>query len=180
MKTLLPFLLLPCIFLSVSCGKSPEEKAKSLIKEELRTTLHDFKSYEPVTYGKIDSSFTSWVDLPEFENNDIKREVYSKQMKDYGEKALSYAGLIYSQSSYKLCLKYMEEAKDSAIVYSQRNMHIIETFKVKFKGYQMQHSYRAKSLSGNLGIHHHMYYFDSSFTKIIGQKDISESSEKKL
>jgi hypothetical protein len=43
---------------------SKEQRAKKLIKEELRKTLHDFKSYEAVTFGTLDSVFTDFTDTP--------------------------------------------------------------------------------------------------------------------
>lgn len=44
----------------VACSQSKEEKAKSLIKENMKTSMNDFKSYEAVEFGKLDSTYTSY------------------------------------------------------------------------------------------------------------------------
>jgi len=44
------------ILLLAACSK--EDKAKKLIKESLSKTMNDYKSYEPVEYGRLDSNFT--------------------------------------------------------------------------------------------------------------------------
>ena len=48
-------LIIICIGL-IGCSK--ENKAKSLIKESLSKSMNDYKSYEPVEYSKLDSSFS--------------------------------------------------------------------------------------------------------------------------
>lgn len=57
-------LLLSSIFLLSlsSCIKSPMSKAEDAVREELRRTLHDFSSYEPVEWGKLDTIYVSEVD----------------------------------------------------------------------------------------------------------------------
>lgn len=161
-----------------ACSKSPEKKAKSVIDEELRKTLHDYKSYEPVAFGKVDSSFSAYFDLPEYEDNSHKIEEATEDMKKYWDKAMIYAGSIYSQSLYKLYKSQADEAADSAKAALERNKVISENFVPVFNGYKMNHSYRAKSLSGNLGIHHYVFYFDSGITKVVRQIDISEKNDK--
>lgn len=37
-------------------------KAEDAVREELRRTLHDFSSYEPVEWGKLDTIYVSEVD----------------------------------------------------------------------------------------------------------------------
>jgi len=51
-------LLSSIILLSLSsCIKSPMSKAQDAVREELRKTLHDFSSYEPVEWGKLDTIY---------------------------------------------------------------------------------------------------------------------------
>ena len=45
-----------------SCTKSPMGKVEDAVREELRRTLHDFSSYEPVEWGKLDTIYVSEVD----------------------------------------------------------------------------------------------------------------------
>ncbi|PZP47066.1 MAG: hypothetical protein DI598_11430 [Pseudopedobacter saltans] len=44
-----------CIF--VGCS-SPEDKAKSLIEEDMKVTLHDYESYEPVSYSGLSDAYS--------------------------------------------------------------------------------------------------------------------------
>lgn len=56
-------LLSSILLLSLSsCIKSPMSKAEDAVREELRRTLHDFSSYEPVEWGKLDTIYVSEVD----------------------------------------------------------------------------------------------------------------------
>lgn len=58
-KRILTFIALSVILFSCS---NNTDRAKKLIKEELSKSLNDFKSYEPVQYGTLDSTFTSFDD----------------------------------------------------------------------------------------------------------------------
>lgn len=46
-----------------SCTKSPMSKVEDAVREELRKTLHDFSSYEPVEWGKLDTIYVSEMDV---------------------------------------------------------------------------------------------------------------------
>ena len=46
-----------------SCTKSPMDKVEDAVREELRKTLHDFSSYEPVEWGKLDTIYVSEMDV---------------------------------------------------------------------------------------------------------------------
>jgi lipoprotein len=56
-------LLSSMLLLSLSsCTKSPMSKVEDAVREELRRTLHDFSSYEPVEWGKLDTIYVVGVD----------------------------------------------------------------------------------------------------------------------
>ena len=57
-------LLSSMLLLSLSsCTKSPMDKVEDAVREELRKTLHDFSSYEPVEWGKLDTIYVSEMDV---------------------------------------------------------------------------------------------------------------------
>lgn len=74
-KHVLVLLLFPMIF---SCN-SQEKRAQKLIKEEMRLTLNDFKSYEPVQYGTLDSAFLSYEDSPQVKLYQEKLEEFQQE-----------------------------------------------------------------------------------------------------
>lgn len=170
-----PVLIVACLlFMIVSCKQSPEEKAKALIKEELRTTLHDYKSYEPVNYGILDSSFSSPADLVEYReakaamsDNLEKLKEFNSDLEIYGRSWVASGEFANKKEQYKLLNIEFDKAKKTVD-------SILKGFVPRFSSWKMKHSYRAKSLVGNLGIHHYDYYFDSSLTKIIKNVDISK------
>jgi hypothetical protein len=66
------------IFILVSCT-TPEGKAKKAIKEKLKITLHDFKSYESVEFGTLDSLFSDVTSSSEYEVLNSKYEAWIRQ-----------------------------------------------------------------------------------------------------
>lgn len=104
------------LFSLIVIGCSKEDKAKSLIKEELAKTMNDFKSYEPVEYGKLDSNITSYE-------------------KDF--------------------------SKSDSINEIER-----VSFKPKFIGYGMIHSFRGKNAVGGTVLNRYWFYFDKNLTKV--------------
>ena len=176
MKRLL-FIIIPLALFS--CKLSPVEKAKSAIHEEMRTTLHDYKSYEPVQYGKLDSDYSSVEDLPQmkalqkdFDQNVADEKEHFSTMKIYGA-SLYLTGQYNSE-------KRIVDADIAKMLSDTTEMgQIRRNFKPQFVGWKIEHSYRAKSLSGNLGIHHYILHLDSSLTKVNYTVDISESATKR-
>jgi hypothetical protein len=170
-------LFICCCFTFIACS-SPEKKAKNLINEELRTTLHDFKSYEPVTFGNLDSTFTYFSDTPK--GDSIFRKLREKQKEL--ESAIDYsneASEKYKTISFENSLKeyYLQEKirtfNESQVlrreVDKERDIFVklsVEYVR-KFNGWEMQHSFRSKTLGGNYKLVHRLYTFDKEITKII-------------
>jgi hypothetical protein len=154
-----------------SCSKSPEEKAKDLINDQMRKTLHDYKSYEPVQFGNLDSSFNTWEDLPEFIEADQKAKEFKKELLEFGEN-MELKVMSWGYPTYK---RRLADVKDSAIKYAKLRARIIEQTGPVFNGWTMTHSFRAKNLSGNLQIAQYKYYFDDKLTKVTKVIDPSET-----
>lgn len=172
-------LIITVSVLMVSCKLSPDDMAKKAIHGELRVTLHDYKSYEAVQYGKLDSDFSSVFNLPEYKelSDDLDQTIAHE--KEHFETMKIYAGSIYSFDRYRNEKRIVEDdlakmLKDTAAIGNLKR-----SFRPNFVGWQIEHSYRAKSLSGNLGIHHYLFHLDSALTKVLSQDDISESARKK-
>jgi len=74
-------------------------------------------------------------------------------------------------------LKESEIATDSAFLLIDKMKKLTADFKPEFSGWGMKHSYRARSLSGNTGIHHYIYVFNKELTKLVDHEDISSEDE---
>jgi len=158
---------------SFACSKtSPEEKAKKLIKDHLYVTLHDFKSYEPVKFDKLDSNYTSYLTDPQYKRWKKKYDEFIDESRRAHEMAGIYAGSYYLASYYKKYMKQASTAMDSASILLDKITDLAKNFKHEFIGWRMSHSYRSKNLQGNLGIHHYEYYFDKELTKVVDHEDI--------
>lgn len=152
---------------------SNESKAKKAIKEEFNLTLHDFKSYEPVQFGKIEVAMSSYEDLPEVSKYLDKAEVFLDLSKEYSDKADIYDSE-FLRDSYWRYSKMSTSALDSVFLYMEK----IDSIKLHFIpqpiGWKMKHTFRARNLGGNFGIHNYEMYFDNEFKKVIKTVDLSE------
>jgi len=158
----------------LSCKMTPVRKAQWLIDSALKVSLHDYKSYEPVVFGKLDTAYSKVEDNPELKD---LQEVFDKANSD-GESELEeakiYAGSYYTrdEAEYHSRLAKFDLAK---MIGAQARMDSLKkTFVPIVTGWKMEHSYRAKSLGGNFGIHHYMYYFDPGLSTILKYEDVGE------
>lgn len=159
-----------------SCKKTPDEKAQSLIKGWLKLNLHDWKSYDPVEFGKLDSSYSSLDDDQAYQNTKRELDSLYKAIKEDIEDERIYAPLAsysgqyaYYKSLAAECYKRIIE--DTAIV-----SNAIRKWEPTYLGRQMEHTFRSKNLGGNIGVHHIVFYFDSSLTRVIDDKDVGNKS----
>jgi len=161
------------VFLTASCY-SPEKKAQNLIKQYLKESLHDWKSYEPVKFGSLDSLHTTLYSVKEFvlAKEEINR--FGKIVKDYLETAESLSGYQFLREE---ALKYAELARrniDSMKVYEEIANEISSRFIPEFVGWSMTHSFRANNAGGNKVIGHREYIFNKELTIILNSEDIGE------
>lgn len=175
MKKLLFTLIVSSLL--VSCESTPEDKAKELIKNHLHETLHDEKSYESVSYGGLDSVYTTVIDNDTYVLSSEKyltyKDKFDSEMKDFD----LYSDM-YSQSYKNKAIRAYNNAReylDSLTLYGTISDSIQKQFIPEFKGWSMNHSYRANNASGNKVIGHFRFYFDKEISKIIETKDIGES-----
>lgn len=152
-------ILLP---IAVACHtKTLDEKLQDGIRVHLSKTMHDFKSYEPVEFEKPDSAYTNFAESERGKALFDSTDRYNKKQEDYLERARRYTytspgvalsiineGKIYGAKADSL-LKLIDKEKDS--------------FKKKFSGYKMQHTFRGKNMNGATIIKTERFYFDSAY-----------------
>ena len=170
--------ILALIIILGSCS-SPEGKAKKAIKEKLKVTLHDFKSYEPVEFGTLDSLFSDVTSSSEYEVLKSKYEAWIRQAeKEYKADQEEIQKAIYDGNTSHIPIineySLVPRCKDSAHVYAVKMQTFEDSFKPRFIGWSMTHLYRAKNLTGNYRLANESFYFDKDLIKVAGLIDMSE------
>lgn len=158
------------------CKMSPEEKAKVLVKESLYNSLHDYSSYEPVSYGTLDSNYSSLEDDEGFMLYKKYHDSLSDEVAKITEK-LEQIGDINSAYEAEEVRTLIEKSKP--LIEVGMNMSLVidsakNAFQSEFSGWKMRHTYRANTLAGHLSIHHTVFYFNDSITSVVKTKDLTE------
>ncbi|MBF0651265.1 hypothetical protein IR083_20820 [Dysgonomonas sp. GY75] len=176
MKCLISIL---CLILFFSCVSTPEDRAKKLIQNRLHETLNDEKSYESVSYGKLDSVYTSiYEDESYKKSHEDYFTAYAQYIEDsimYDVSCVNYYG--YRSSDCNNLQAKMLESLESMKFYTAINDSVKASFKPELVGYSIRHSYRANNAMGSKTIGHYEFYFDKDITEITDVKDISKSHQ---
>ena len=145
-----------------ACGNSPEKQAENRIKQYLKENLNDPSSYESISFGTLDSTFSSVYDDPAFKELSEKNQAY----RDSSHKA-SIAS-IYAKSRKETQEINLKRDEYDAIVkeLEQKRDEIRVSHKGDFYGWSMTHKYRAKNGVGALGIDVQTFYLDKELTTI--------------
>ena len=170
MKRFSLFLMLALLLSSCS---SLEDKAKRIISKDLKLTLDDYESYEPVTYGKLEYAMSVWADAPEVTHLLKKETYYVKKCQEYQK--------LYQLYDFDVTGKDFQMYFDLSGVYLDSAEYIdkqIQEFEAGFIperiGWQMSHSFRARTADGNMKIHRNLYIFDNNISRITRTLDLSE------
>lgn len=161
MKRILIALLISV--LAYGCTTTPvltrDQKADTLIKHFLDSTLNDPKSYEPVKFGKIDTLFTHYMDDPGFEKLPISGDY--QRTKDLTSNFSQYEKRT-SNGYYDDLNKINKRATDS----------LKKTFKPEIRAYYVEHTFRAKNAFNALLMQTVGFSIDTSFTEIVNTKKV--------
>lgn len=176
------------VVLFVSCAKSPEEKAKSLIEDDIKKVLYHPESYDPAE-TLVDSAFAPFDD-PVFYEKTLRLcklgmaiDRCNENMKDAKSSMSIWSGpyqSAFGRNSY-------QEAKDKYDNNAQEKIN--EEIKAKklgnelkgmidkgrkFIGFKVQHSYRANTNSGQTVFGKKLYLFDENMERIIASYDMDD------
>lgn len=166
------FLSLTLIFLFFSCS-SLEDKAKKAIKENLKLTLDDFESYEPVQYGNLEYAMSIWADAPEVTDLLKKETYYISKCQEYKEKYELYDFDVLSKDFtmyFDLSGIYLDSAE-----YIDEKITAFEAGFVPGRiGWQLYHSFRAKTRDGNFALNKYLFIFDNDMTRVVKAVDLTE------
>jgi hypothetical protein len=164
--------------LVLGCSPSNEKKAKKLIGEKLKVTLHDYSSYEPVKFGTLDTVYSTEMDDSIYFQSKVKYDVFTKLTNEALEEIEEYRGMYssYYRTKYSQALEKGLRYIDSLKIYEPIVDSIKKAYIPYHKGWSMTHSFRSNNAMGNKTIGHYLYTFDLDITKISESMDISESA----
>lgn len=137
---------------------TPEQKYKKAISAFLSTSMHDYSSYQPVEYAKLDSSYSF------YENSDVYKHDNKRENAIQAEsKGLDESNLTLKQKSEKL-----KKIIDSAQFYMAKMKRDRKSFVPEFNGFKITHKYRGKNVLGALVLNNSVFYLDTTLTKVVG------------
>jgi len=147
------FFVFTLISLIVSCDQSPKRKAETSIKKYLTEHMHDPRSYEPVSFEKIDSNFSSFSDTERYKQLD---QLYK-------------ASRFNTNSAVPLEKRMAEMDSLRNLIEKERS-----AFKGKFEGFTIVHNFRAKNKMGALILTSQEFKLDPQF-KITKMKEVGDT-----
>jgi hypothetical protein len=145
---------------------SPEKKAQKLIEEKLQEILNDPKSYEPVSFGSLDSAFTSVYENLDYIRINAKYTVYSGNVEDKS----NYEYFDEDKIKYVVDFELWQSEIDTAKKYIAVLEKMEKEFIPEFKGWSMTHKLRAKNAMNATILGEYIFWFDKDITKIIDYK----------
>jgi PBP1b-binding outer membrane lipoprotein LpoB len=150
-------MLIVLIFFN-SCSVSPEEKAQDNVKKYLMGNMNDPKSYESVSFGKLDSMFSSFDESEEGIELIKQEKELSDKLNELDEK------INHTQS-----LSELSEIEKSGKIIIEKRKNIIDlkfekslSYKGEFIGFELKHSFRGKNKMGGLVLENSTFILDKN------------------
>ena len=161
MKKLIFFLSIA--FLLSACG-SNEHSAQKMIKQQMKTIVTDAKSYHSISFGALDSLFSTYQ----------KDSTYVQLLR----KANNYQSLADQQTKNAITAKSLKATKaikkmvdayaDSSKMFMNQAYDYAKNFKKTFIGWQMSHTFSMNNPQGMNQVLTYKFYFDKPLNKIVG------------
>ena len=159
-----------------SCSKSLEDKANTLIEEDIKKTLYHPETYDPAE-TQVDSAFTPFDD-PVFYEKTIQLckigmsiDEYDRKMKSAKSSMSIWSGpyqSAYSKNEY-------QEAKDE---YDENELKTMLDKEQLFIGFKARHRFRANNNAGQIVFGEMKYLFDKDMNKIVASYDMDDDEYK--
>lgn len=152
------FMPIMAAILMASCASepTPEEQAQKLITDYIMANANDPKSYEPVSFGTLDSTFSSFY--------------ASQRYDDLKKKESTYDSLWHYHlaiGNFDSCSWYSDKKGEiRSLMHDEAN-----TYKGEHFGWKMSHRYRAANGFGAITLGTTIFYFDKELIEITRTKD---------
>ncbi|QXU39807.1 hypothetical protein [Pedobacter sp. D749] len=155
--------LLPLVLCLFACkpNVTKQQQAEVLVKKYLDSTLNDPKSYEAISFEKLDSTYTSFKYSSESEVYNKKIDSLNDVLSIIDSKISTYtmAQLKQAQVDDKRISKQVEEILDAKAKAALK-------YKGDFTGYSIIHYYRAKNGFNAIIKTSNTFMIDSTLTKV--------------
>ena len=162
--TLLLFTILLLTF--ASCTQTNEDKARSLIEDQLKKTMNDWSSYEFVEMTPLDSSFSVLSDNEEYYNLGLKLKVLDAKSNYFISNVSSdYRNMDMWTDSAKQVIAEMESV-------NKRMDEIQSSFVPEHNGWWTNFTCRGNNKLGQKVISKTCYYFNKEITEITDTKKV--------
>lgn len=180
------------VTLFASCSKSLEDKANTLIEEDIKKTLYHPETYDPAE-TQVDSAFTPFDD-PVFYERTIQLCKIGMSIDEYDRKMKSAKSSMsiwsepyqsaYSKNEYQEAKdEYDENAqnKKNAEKKAKKLADELKTMLDKeqlFIGFKVRHRFRANNNAGQIVFGEMKYLFDKDMNKIVASYDMDDDEYK--
>lgn len=177
------FVIVFILFANLIYAQQPKtklDKAKLLIRRELKESMNDYSSYAPVSYSDIDSLFTSIWDDENF-------------ITTYVNPTIKYMDEVNKVFTNKISITYdakpvLEKIKETSGNYNEDSVFNLEMFdnyqslmyeriklfKPEFIGWRLTHKFRAKNAYNATVLYDYEFKFDKDLSKVINYNSIKE------
>jgi hypothetical protein len=152
-----------------SCTKSPEQIAQQLIKDSFTEDPQAAQFYEPISFGTLDSVFTT-IDDYELFNTAYDNYTDCKKAAENYEWEAKKASWDNDYRTQKQYLEWANETHDKAEKYRQEALSMKNTFKPEFKGWKMNHKFNVNN--GIVVPFEVDIYFNKELTEVVGRGEV--------
>lgn len=149
------FILLLSVVCLSACEKSNEDKAKEAVDKYLKENLKDPSSYEFMSIGTIDSTYSRVADEPQYKDGIAK-----------AEDNLAKARLLVYDNTPEAEMQSKALLDESKSIMKKVEEFTI-SYKPSFNGYKVNHKYRAKNSYGALNISEQTFYLNKDLTEVV-------------
>lgn len=180
------------VALFASCSKSPEDKANTLIEEDIKKVLYHPETYD-IAETQVDSAFTPFDD-PAFYEKTIQLcklgmsiDEYDRNMKNAKSSMSIWSGpyqSTFGRNEYQEAKDEYDENeqnKKSAEIKAKKLANELKTMldkKRQFIGFKAWHRYRANNNAGQTVFGEMKYLFDKDIKKIVASYDMDDDEYK--
>lgn len=189
---------LVCLFVGLAiisaCTKTPEERAKALIKDKVKSILIRPESYDPVE-TVLDSAFTP-LDDPAFYEKVLEFCNRAKEKAQYEEDAKEAQTTMslwdepyqtsYGRTRYNEAKEKYDDATSKLEKTATKLVELVLAINTerekekRFIGFKAKHRYRASSNTDFVSFGEAEFLFDKDVTKIVMAYDMDEDDYKKV
>ncbi|MEO7769142.1 MAG: hypothetical protein ABIS01_17050 [Ferruginibacter sp.] len=156
-------LFLLCIAFAGCGAKTNDEIAKDLIKEKLKTSLPDFKDYEPVNFSALGTAFLPYEETSQYIAS-------SKSLKEYRDSVTMLEKIIGENKSSSAIVnsykKTLEQLQDSINAKNDRKNRDKQGYTPE-KLFKMSHAYTIKDKAGLDKKTEDEFYFDKDLKTVV-------------